>query len=157
MQASNIVRIVEPFWPNVDKRLTKTPKIFFMDTGLVCHLTRWITPEQLRNGAAAGHIFETFVVSEVLKSFMNAGKSLRDVWFYRDQKKRVIDLIIQEGHILHPVEVKMFATVGRDAVKNFSCLESLTGYEVGFGHVVCQTPDPYLITKDVQAVPVWGI
>lgn len=88
---------------------------------------------------------------------MNAGKSLRDAWFYRDQMKREIDLIIQEGHILHPVEVKMSATVGRDAVKNFSCLESLTGYEVGFGHVVCQTPDPYLITKDVQAVPVWGI
>lgn len=157
LQASNIVRIVEPFWPNVDKRLTKTPKIFFMDTGLVCHLTRWITPEQLRNGAAAGHIFETFVVSEILKSFMNAGKSLRDVWFYRDQKKREIDLLIQEGHILHPVEVKMSATVGKDAVKNFSCLEGLTGYEIGFGHVVCQTPDPYLITKDVQAIPVWGI
>ena len=75
LQASNIVRIVEPYWPNVDKRLTKTPKIFFMDTGLVCHLTRWITPEQLRNGAAAGHIFEAFVVSEILKSFMNAGKA----------------------------------------------------------------------------------
>ena len=114
-------------------------------------------PEQLRNGAAAGHIFETFVVSEILKSFMNAGKSLRDVWFYRDQKKREIDLLIQEGHTLHPVEVKMPATVGRDAVKNFTCLEGLSGYEIGFGHVVCQTPDPYLITKDVQAVPVWSI
>lgn len=88
---------------------------------------------------------------------MNAGKSFRDVWFYLDQKKREIDLLIQEGHILHPVEVKMSATVGKDAVKNFSCLEGLTGYEIGFGHVVCQTPDPYLITKDVQAIPVWGI
>ena len=88
---------------------------------------------------------------------MNTGKSLRDVWFYRDQKKREIDLLIQEGHILHPVEVKMSATVGKDTVKNLSCLEGLTGYEIGFGHVVCQTPDPYLITKDVQAIPVWGI
>lgn len=88
---------------------------------------------------------------------MNTGKSLRDVWFYRDQKKREIDLLIQEGHILHPVEVKMSATVGKDTVKIFSCLEGLTGYEIGFGHVVCQTPDPYLITKDVQAIPVWGI
>lgn len=88
---------------------------------------------------------------------MNTGKSLRDVWFYRDQKKREIDLLIQEGHILHPVELKMSATVGKDTVKNFSCLEGLTGYEIGFGRVVCQTPDPYLITKDVQAIPVWGI
>ena len=157
LQASNIVRVIEPFWPNIDKRLTKTPKIFFMDTGLVCHLTRWTTPDQLRNGAAAGHIFETFVVSEILKSFMNSGKSLHDVWFYRDAKKREIDLVIQDGHILHPVEVKVSATVRKDAVKNFACLENLPGYKVGFGHVVCQTPEPYLITRTVQAVPVWGI
>ena len=131
--------------------------IFFLDTGLVCHLTRWTTPEQLRNGAAAGHIFETFVVSEVLKSYMNAGASLRDVWFYRDSKKREIDLVIREGHALHPVEVKMAATVGSDAVKNFSCLKDIAGYELGFGHVVCQTKEPYFISKDVQAIPVWAI
>ena len=157
LQASNIVRVIEPFWPNIDKRLTKTPKIFFMDTGLVCHLTRWTTPDQLRNGAAAGHIFETFIVSEILKSFMNSGKSLHDVWFYRDAKKREIDLVIQDGHILHPVEIKVSATVRKDAVKNFACLENLPGYEVSFGHVICQTPEPYFITRTVQAVPVWGI
>ena len=157
LQASNVVRVVEPFWPNVDKRLTKMPKIFFMDTGLACHLTRWTTAEQLKNGAVAGHMFETFVVSEVLKSFMNAGGNLRDVWFYRDSKKREIDLVIQEGHVLHPVEVKTAATVGADAVKNFACLEELSGYEVGFGHVVCQTKEPYPITREVQAVPVWAI
>lgn len=157
LQASNIVRVIEPFWPNIDKRLTKTPKIFFMDTGLVCHLTRWTTPDQLRNGAAAGHIFKTFIVSEILKSFMNSGKSLHDVWFYRDTKKREIDLVIQDGHILHPVEIKVSATVKKDAVKNFACLENLPGYEVSFGHVICQTPEPYFITRTVQAVPVWGI
>ncbi len=157
LQASNIIRIIEPFFPNIDKRLTKTPKLFFLDTGLVCHLTRWTTPETLRNGAAAGHIFETFVVSEVLKSYMNVGANMKDLWFYRDSKKREIDLVIQEGRILHPVEVKMAATVDADAVKNFSCLESLSGYELGFGHVICQTKTPYPITRNVQAVPVWTI
>ncbi len=157
LQASNIVRVIQPFWPNVDKRLSKTSKIFFMDTGLVCHLTRWTTPEQLRNGAVAGHVFETFVVSEVLKSYMNAGANLRDVWFYRDAKKREIDLVIQDGHVLHPVEVKTAATVGSDAVKNFGCLDRLSDYEVGFGHVVCQTDEPYLVTRDVQAIPVWEL
>lgn len=157
LQASNIVRVIQPFWPNVDKRLSKTPKVFFMDTGLVCHLTRWTTPDQLRNGAVAGHVFETFVVSEVLKSYMNAGANLRDVWFYRDAKKREIDLVIQEGHVLHPVEIKMAATVGSDVVKNFGCLDSLSDYEVGFGHVVCQTDEPYLVTHNVQAVPVWEV
>lgn len=157
LQASNIVRVVRPLWPNVDKRLSKTPKIFFMDTGLVCHLTRWTTPDQLRNGAVAGHVFETFVVSEVVKSYMNAGANLDDVWFYRDAKKREIDLVIQEGRELHPVEVKTAATVGGDAVKNFGCLEGLSDYEVGFGHVVCQTSEPYFVTRGVQAVPVWEI
>ena len=157
LQASNIVRVVEPFWPNVNKRLTKMPKIFFMDTGLACYLTRWTTPEQLKNGAVAGHMFETFVVSEVLKSYMNAGANLRDVWFYRDSKKHEIDLIIQEGHILHPVEVKTAATVGADAVKNFGYLEKLNGYKVGFGHVICQTREVYPISRSVQAIPVWAI
>ena len=157
LQASGIVRIIEPFWSNVEKRITKTPKIYFMDTGLACYLTRWTTPEQLRNGAVAGHVFETFVVSEVLKSYMNAGANVRDVWFYRDTRKREIDLVIQEGHVLHPVEVKTAATVGQDDVRNFRMLEGFKDYEVGFGHVICQTPEPYMVTKDVQAVSVWDV
>lgn len=157
LQASGIVRLLRPFWPNIGKSLTKTPKLYFMDTGLVCHLTRWTTPEQLRNGAVAGHVFETFVVSEVQKSYMNAGANLRDVWFYRDAKKREIDLVIQEGRVLHPVEIKTAATVRPEAVKNFKCLEGMEGYEVGFGHVICQTPEPYYVTRGVQAVPVWAI
>ena len=157
LQASNIVRIVEPFWPNIGKSLTKTPKIYFMDTGLVCHLTRWTTADQLRNGAVAGHVFETFVVSEVLKSYLNARGNVRDVWFYRDAKKREVDLVIQQGHVLHPVEIKTSALVKGDAVKNFSCLADLPGYELGFGQVICQTVEPYFVTSEVQAVPVWAI
>lgn len=157
LQASGIVRFLYPFWTNTSKSVTKTPKIYFMDTGLVCHLTRWNTPEQLCHGAAAGHIFETFVVSEVLKSYMNAGANLRDVWFYRDSKKREIDLVIQEGHVLHPVEIKTAATVKTDMIENFKCLEAVKGYKTGFGHVICQTPEPYFINRDVQAIPVWMI
>lgn len=157
LQASNIVRIIEPFWSSVDKRLTKTPKLYFMDTGLVCHLTRWTTAEQLKRGAAAGHIFETFVVSEILKTYMNAGKNMRDIWFYRDAKKREIDLVIQQGRTLHPVEIKLAATVGVDAIKNYSVLEKFAGYELGFGHVICQTRQPYVLSKQVQAVPVWAV
>lgn len=156
LQASGIVRLLCPFWPNTGRRLAKTPKIYFMDTGLVCHLTRWNTPDQLRNGAVAGHVFETFVVSEVLKSYMSAGRNLRDVWLCRDSKKREIDLVIQDGHVLHSVEVKTAATIEKDAVRNFSCLEGMTDYEVGFGHVICQSKEPYLITPSVEAVPVWA-
>ena len=157
LEASGIVKIIQPFWPNIGKSVTKTPKVYFMDTGLVCQLTRWTTAEQLSRGAMAGHVFETFVVSEVLKSYMNAGANLRDVWFYRDAKKREIDLVIQEGHVLHPVEIKKAATVGTDAVRSFQCLSNLADYELGFGNVICQAPEPYYVTRDVQAVPVWSI
>lgn len=157
LQASNIIRLLEPFWPNIGKSLTKTPKIYFMDTGLLCHLTRWTTAEQLRRGALAGHVFETYVVSEVLKSYMNAGANLHDVWFYRDAKKREIKIVIQDGRTLHPVEIKTGALVKQSATKNFQCLEGLQDYEMGYGHVICQTKEPYLISHGVQAVPVWAI
>lgn len=157
LQASNIIRLVQPFWANIGKSLTKTPKLYFMDTGLMCHLTRWTRAEQVRNGAMAGHVFETFVVSEVLKSYMNSGANLRDVWFYRDSRKREIDLVIQHGHVLHPVEIKTNAEVSSDAIKHFACLDNIDGYEVGFGHVICQTSQPYYVSQNVQAVPMWVI
>lgn len=105
----------------------------------------------------AGNVFETFIVSEVLKTYMNAGANMRDIWFYRDAKKRKIDLVIQNGHVLHPVEIKAGVLVKPDTVKNFRCLEGMQGYEMGFGQVICQTKEPYMITRDVQAVPVWTI
>lgn len=71
---------------------------------------------------------------------MNAGANLRDVWFYRDSKKREIDLVIQEGHILHPVEIKTAATVSADAVKSFRCLEGIEGYEVGLATSSAKPP-----------------
>ena len=76
---------------------------------------------------------------------------------YRSLRKREIDLVIQEGRILHPVEVKAGILIGADAVRSFSLLEAFSGYEVGFGHVICQTEAPYFISRDVQAVPVWAI
>lgn len=157
LQASGIIYVMQPFWANTTKRLAKTPKLYFMDTGLACHLTGWNTPDQLKRGAVAGHMFETFVVSEVLKSYMNAGRDLREVSFYRDSQKREIDLVIQDGRVLHPVEIKAEVQISRSAVKNFACLEGIADYEVGFGHVICQTPEPYLLSGEIQAVPVRAI
>lgn len=157
LQASGIIYIMQPFWANANKRLAKTPKLYFMDTGLACHLGGWNTPDQLARGAMSGQIFETFVVSEVLKSYMNAGRDTRSVSFYRDARKREIDLVIQNGRTLYPVEIKSNMSVRVDAVKNFSCLEDIPGYEIGLGHVICQTEKPYFITQNVQAVPVWAI
>ena len=157
LEASGIIRILQPFWANTTRRLAKTPKLYFMDTGLACHLAGWNTPEQLKRGAMAGHMFETFVVSEVLKSHMNAGRDPRNISFYRDSQKREIDLLIQDGKVMHPVEIKARANVRAEAVRNFEVLSSFTDYEVGFGNVICQTETPYMVSRDVQAIPVWAI
>lgn len=157
LQTSGIIHIMRPFSTNANKRLSKTPKLYFLDTGLACYLGAWNTAESLRRGAMAGHFFETFVVSEVLKSFMNAGRDLREVSFYRDARKREIDLIIQDGHTLHPVEVKTAASVDSQAVKNFAALDDVPGFERGFGAVICQAEEPYLVAENVQAVSPWEI
>ncbi len=157
LQASGVVRLLRPFWSNATKRLTKTPKLYFMDTGLACHLLGWSSPETLRRGAMAGHVFETFVVGEVIKSYLNAGGDARNVHFYRDARQREIDLIIQEGRVLHPVEIKTSATVTREAAAGFSVLADVGDYDVGAGAIICQTRDPYPVTATVKAVPVWSI
>ena len=157
LQASGVVRLLRPFWSNATKRLTKTPKLYFTDTGLACHLLGWSSPETLRRGAMAGHVFETFVVGEVVKSYLNAGGDARNVHFYRDARQREIDLIIQEGRVLHPVEIKTSATVTREAAAGFSVLNDVGDYDVGAGAVICQTREPYPVTATVKAVPVWSI
>ena len=157
LQASGVVRLLRPFWSNTTKRLTKTPKLYFTDTGLACHLLGWSSPETLRRGAMAGHVFETFVVGEVIKSYLNAGGDARNVHFYRDARQREIDLIIQEGRVLHPVGIKTSATVTREAVAGFSVLNDIGDYDVGAGAVICQTREPYPVTDTVKAIPVWSI
>ena len=157
LQASGVVRLLRPFWSNATKRLTKTPKLYFTDTGLACHLLGWSSPETLRRGAMAGHVFETFVVGEIIKSYLNAGGDARNVHFYRDARQREIDLVIQEGRVLHPVEIKTSATVTREAAAGFSVLNDVGDYDVGAGAVICQTREPYPVTATVKAVPVWSI
>lgn len=157
LRASGAVRLLRPLWSNAVKRLAKTPKLYFTDTGLACHLLGWNTAQTLRRGAMAGHMFETFVVGEVVKSHLNAGGDARNVRFYRDARKREIDLVIQEGRVLHPVEIKTAATVDRAVAAGFSVLDDVGDYDVGAGAVICQTREAYPLTADVEAVPVWSI
>lgn len=157
LEASGIIHIMQPFYINTTKRLTKSPKLYFMDTGLVCYLAAWNSPENLKRGAQAGHIFETFVVSEILKSFINNGKDTRAISFYRDGHKKEIDILIQDGDVLHPVEIKMSSNPTLEAVKNFEILENYKDYKTGFGSVICQTQNPFYISPSVQAISVFDI
>ncbi|MDO4259498.1 MAG: ATP-binding protein [Actinomycetaceae bacterium] len=157
LRASGLVRLVQPFFSNPTKQVVKSPKLYFMDTGLVCHLLGWTSATTAQRGAMSGALFETFVVSEIIKSHLNAGQDGRRIFFYRDTRKREIDLVIQNGRTLHPIEIKQAATPSVDALRHFSVLDSFSDYEVGAGAVICQTDSPFALRNNVQAIPVTAI
>lgn len=103
---SNIVYLLKPYSNNITKRAVKTPKLYFLDTGLAAYLTRWNTPDVLKNGAMAGAFFESFVISEIIKSYYNKGIVEPPLYFYRDKDMNEIDLVIEENGTLYPLEMK---------------------------------------------------
>lgn len=157
LEASEIVLRLQPYLTNASKRVSKTPKLHFMDAGLAARLLEWIIPDVLARGAMAGALFEAYVVGEVARPRMNAGRGADGLHFYRDTRKREIDLLIVEGRVVHPVEVNAGANPGRDDIGNFSALDALKGVKVGDGAVVCRAPRAYTIGEHVKAVPIWAL
>ncbi len=154
VSASGMIRIVRPYQNNAIKRVIKTPKLYFMDTGLLCYLVGWNTARSARNGAMSGHIFETFVVSEIIKSHMNAGKSLDKIYYYRDKDKKEIDLVIENDNILYPVEIKKSATIDDKWSRPFSILKKIPDKTVAEGIVICQIDKAMPVGSDARAIPV---
>ncbi len=153
--SSGIMVIVEPYFNNALKRIVKSPKMYFLDTGLCAYLTRWTSAEALEVSAMSGPLFETYVVSEIVKTYYNAGKR-PPLFYYRDSDRKEVDLIIEENNILYPIEIKKTANPGPGASKHFQVLEK-TGKEIGTGNVICMIQDLVPIKKNVWAVPVWMI
>ena len=150
--------------------MIKAPRMYFLDTGLCAHLTRWGSGETLEYGAMGGAFFETWVVSEIYKSYLNAGKR-PPLYYYRDSNKKEIDLIIYQDGTVTPIEIKKSAAP-KDAVKNFSVLEPIeknadedepfAGAEqlktkIGTGAVICMATDLIPIDKKNWYVPAWLI
>ena len=137
LQQSNIIYLLQPFSLNVGKRIIKTPKVYFTDTGLVCYLCKWLTPETLCNGAQAGGIFETYVVSELLKSYYNAGKE-PPLYFFRDTNGREVDILIYQNGTLYPIEIKKTSSPNVKDIKHFVALkDSFPTAQIGEGGVIC--------------------
>lgn len=163
LEASGIIYLLEPFSSSVLKRAIKTPKVYFRDTGLAAYLTRWLTPETLANGAMSGAFFETFVISEILKSYSNRGIDYRYCVSYyrgRDKKKtseNEIDLIIEENGTLYPVEIKRSSKVTADQTSAFSVLDGITDKKRGMGAVICMCPQPGVLRENILQLPVWYI
>ena len=133
--ASNIVYILEPYYNNIMKRAIKTPKIYFLDTGLAAYLTKWKTSEVLEVGTMSGNFFENYVIIEIIKSYYNSGELRPPVYFFRDKEKREIDLIIEENSKLYPIEIKKTAKPSKEMIENFKVLETVK--EVGEGAIIC--------------------
>ncbi len=154
LEGSGIIKLVHPFERNITKRAIKTPKIFFMDTGLVCSLVGWSNPTVAQNGAMSGSLFETFVVSEIIKSYLNAGKDCSNIYFYRDHNQNEIDLVIEENAVLYPIEIKKSAHPQLEMAKAFSQLKTIPNYTVGHGAILCLTDKRFELSDEVTALPV---
>jgi len=155
LQGSFQVLLVQPFHQNVTKRLVKTPKLYFLDTGLCAYLTEWSSPKTLEAGAMAGPVFETHVVSEILKSWWHRGRT-PSLYFYRDKDGREIDLLIVHNGTLYPIEIKRTASPRPDAVASFSALSRFP-LRRGGGALICLVQSPLPLTRSTQAVPVSAI
>ena len=154
LRTSRIIYLMEPYFNNHLKRVIKTPKIYFMDVGLLAYLTKWPTPETLANGAKAGNIFETFVISEIVKSYLNAGIINPPLYFYRDKDKKEIDLIIEEAEKIYPIEIKMSASPDKEMAKNFSVLKGKIDKEIGTGVIICQYDNKFYLSDDILVLPI---
>lgn len=171
LEASGIIYLLEPYSSAVLKRAIKSPKLYFRDTGLACYLTRWLTADALAYGAMNGPMFETFIISEILKSFSNAGLDYRYfVSYYRSKdKKKVnrcgetielegeIDFIIEENGVLYPIEIKKNASVTADMTSAFQILDTIPEKKRGMGAVVCMCPQPGALRENVLQIPAWYI
>ena len=154
LEGSGIIKLIHPFERNITKRAIKTPKIYFMDTGLVCSLVGWTTPTVAQNGAMSGSLFETFVVSEIIKSYLNAGKDSSNIYFYRDHNQNEIDLLIEENAVLYPIEIKKSAHPQFEMAKAFSQIKTIPNYSVGHGAILCQIDKKIELSDDVTALPI---
>ena len=153
LETLGIIFYLHPFSNNMLKRLVKTPKYYFYDTGLVAYLTKWSSPETLENGAMNGAILENYVVSEIRKSYLNSGKA-PFMYYYRDKDAREIDIVLEQNGELNPIEIKKSANPAPEILRSFSVLEK-TGLKRGKGAVICMKMELSAFNQENFIVPVW--
>lgn len=151
LERSGVIYILHPYATNITKRLVKTPKMYFMDTGLAAYLCRWPNAETLENGAMDGAFFETYAVTEIVRSYYNAGKH-PDLYYYRDIDGKEIDLLIVEGNDVYPIEIKKSKNPANPD-KNFGVLNKLK-MNIKPGIVICMVNELLPFNRDTWLCPV---
>lgn len=155
LETLGIIFYLHPYSNNLLKRLVKTPKLYFYDTGLVCYLTKWSSPEVLECGAMNGAILENYVVSEIAKSYVNSGAEPY-IYYYRDKDAKEIDIVMEHDGILNPVEIKKTANPGSELTRVFAVLDKAS-VPRGKGAILCMKPTLGAIDRDNLIVPIWLI
>ena len=150
--ASGVVYLLEPYHTNVTKRLAKTPKLYFLDTGLCAWLTEWSSPETLSAGAMSGAILETWIISEILKTWWFNGLKA-PFYFYRDKDQKEIDLLIIQDGTVYPLEFKKSASPDKHMIQHFQVLQKLK-MPIGPGGVICLAQQSLPLTERVLSIPV---
>ena len=164
LENTGIVYILQPYYNSHLNRAIKTPKIYFRDTGLAAYLTNWMTKEQLRDGAMNGAFFETFVINEIMKSYINAGKDYSKYLYYyrgKDKKKKggesfenEIDFIIEDNDVLYPIEIKKNSAVKSDMAAAFPVLDKAIEKRRGPGTIICTSDYKLKLRENLLALPI---
>lgn len=135
LEGLGILYLLQPFSNNALKRLIRTPKLYFCDTGLCAYLSRWLTADTLMHGAASGHYFENYMVMELLKNFSYSPTTV-NLTYYRDANAKEIDIFVEKNNQIHPLEIKKSANPDRREVKKYELLDK-AGLERGSGGIIC--------------------
>lgn len=151
LQTMGIVFLLDTYSNNELKRLVKTPKLYFCDTGLAAYLSMWTSKDVLMNGAASGHYFENYVVGELLRNTAY-GEANVNMTYYRDTNQKEIDVVIEKNGVLHPIEIKKASNPERKIVKAFDVL-NVSSNELGKGLVICMTDRTFPIDENNYMVP----
>jgi predicted AAA+ superfamily ATPase len=160
LERTGIIYLLQPYSAGALSRAIKSPKIYFRDTGLACYLTRWLTADALKNSAVAGNMFETYVVSEIIKSFSNEGTDYRfSIFYYRGKDKsrkseNEIDLIIEENGILYPVEIKMTGNPKASMGSTNTVLDKIPEKKRGLGVILCLIDKKTYLRENLIALPL---
>lgn len=153
LETSGIIKLLYPYYTNLTKRIIKTPKMYFLDTGLCSYLTGWDSVETLMNGAMSGNILETYVFVEILKSYWNNAKMTDNIYFYRDTDQKEIDFLIETNGNLYPIEVKRTANPSLSNVSAFKVLNKLNK-QIGKGAVICLYQTILPLNSEINIIPI---
>ena len=155
LESLGIIFYLYPYSNNLLKRLVKTPKLYFYDTGLVCYLTKWSNAETLECGAMNGAMLENYVVAEIRKTYLNCGKEPY-MYYYRNKDAKEIDIVLEHDGVLNPIEIKKTSNPGTELVKVFELLDQ-SSTPRSKGAVICMKPGLSAIDRDNFIIPIWMI